>query len=347
MSRRQAHPPSAGPSQRQLRVGEVLRHALADILRARDIRDPDARGVSVTVTEVKPSPDMRHATVFVEPLGGKNADSHRGGAQPHRRFLRGELGRTIELQFTPELRFVEDTSFDGGPAHRAILHSGSGARPGKPRRRGRGEGEDAVARLAFAVATTSHGWLILDKPIGMTSTHAVAAVKRLFDAQKAGHAGTLDPLATGSCRGARRGHQDRPLSPWTARSSTLHPRWGEARDTDDAEGEVDRDVRPAADGGRDLGRFSALHRRDPADARPPIRPSRSKGERAYDLAREGEEVELAAREIADRIASSWSSTDRDHADVRGPAAKAPMSGPGCAILPWRSARSAMCRRCAG
>ena len=62
-----------GPSQRQLRVGEVPRHALSEILRENDIRDPELVGVSVTVTEVKPSPDMRHATVFVEPLGGVNA----------------------------------------------------------------------------------------------------------------------------------------------------------------------------------------------------------------------------------------------------------------------------------
>ena len=70
-----SHPPQKGPSQRQLRVGEMLRHALSEILRETDIRDPDLMGVSVTVTQVKPSPDMRYATVFVEPLGGKNAST--------------------------------------------------------------------------------------------------------------------------------------------------------------------------------------------------------------------------------------------------------------------------------
>src|SRR5262245_66354658 len=96
---------SHGPSQRQLRVGEMLRHALSDILRAREIRDPDLEGVSVTVTQVKPSPDMRHATVFVQPLGGEKAEAIVNALNRHRGFLRGELGHAIELKFTPELRF--------------------------------------------------------------------------------------------------------------------------------------------------------------------------------------------------------------------------------------------------
>jgi ribosome-binding factor A len=113
MPRRQqhSHTHNAGPTQRQLRVGEMLRHALADILRQGDIRDDDLRGVSVTVTQVKPSPDMRHATVFVEPLGGKNAKQVVGALNRHRAFIRGEMGHMIELKFTPDLRFVEDESF--------------------------------------------------------------------------------------------------------------------------------------------------------------------------------------------------------------------------------------------
>ena len=114
----------------------MLRHALSDILRERDIRDPELEGVSVTVTQVKPSPDMRHATVFVEPLGGKNADAIVEALNRHRGFLRGELGRTIELKFTPELRFVEDTSFAEAQRIERILHSEKVARdlksPGAP-----------------------------------------------------------------------------------------------------------------------------------------------------------------------------------------------------------------------
>ncbi len=128
MSRHNAPSSQRGPSQRQLRVGELLRHALSDILLQSEIRDPDLEGVSVTVTQVKPSPDMRHATVFVEPLGGKNADTIVNALNRHRGFLRGELGRTIELKFTPELRFVEDTSFAEAERIEKILQSEKVAR---------------------------------------------------------------------------------------------------------------------------------------------------------------------------------------------------------------------------
>jgi len=112
MPRRQhSHSHNAGPTQRQLRVGEMLRHALADILRQVDIRDDDLKGVSVTVTQVKPSPDMRHATVFCEPLGGQNAKKVIAALNRHKAFIRGEMGHMIELKFTPDLRFVEDESF--------------------------------------------------------------------------------------------------------------------------------------------------------------------------------------------------------------------------------------------
>jgi ribosome-binding factor A len=132
MSRRHTRSSSAqqghGPSQRQLRVGEMLRHALSEILRERDIRDPDLEGISVTVTQVKPSPDMRHATVFVQPLGGENAEAIVEALNRHRGFLRGELGHAIELKFTPELRFVEDTSFAEAQRIERILHSEKVAR---------------------------------------------------------------------------------------------------------------------------------------------------------------------------------------------------------------------------
>jgi len=111
------------PSQRQLRVGEVLRHALAEVFREEDIRDLDLIGVSVTVTEVRPSPDLRHATAFVEPLGGGNADVIVKALNRHRGFLRGELGHRITLKFTPELRFLEDTSFAEAAHIEGILRS--------------------------------------------------------------------------------------------------------------------------------------------------------------------------------------------------------------------------------
>ena len=112
-----------GPSQRQLRVGEMLRHALADILRENDIRDPELEGVSVTITQVKPSPDMRYATVYCEPLGGENAKEIVAALNRHKGFLRGEMGHRIAMKFTPDLRFVEDQSFAEAQKIETILKS--------------------------------------------------------------------------------------------------------------------------------------------------------------------------------------------------------------------------------
>ena len=102
----------AGPSQRQLRAGELVRHALAEILREEEINDGALEGVSVTVTEVRMSPDLRHAHVFVEPLGGVHVRAVVEGLNRASKFLRGKLGRQIDLKFTPDLRFVHDESFE-------------------------------------------------------------------------------------------------------------------------------------------------------------------------------------------------------------------------------------------
>ena len=117
------HAVNAGPSQRQLRVGETLRHALAEILLRGDIRDPDLFGVSVTITQVIPSGDMRHATVYCEPLGGKNAEKIVAALNRHKAYLRGEMGHMIALKFTPELRFIEDKSFAEAERIETILKS--------------------------------------------------------------------------------------------------------------------------------------------------------------------------------------------------------------------------------
>lgn len=123
MPRHRSSPQERGPSQRQLRVGEMLRHALAELLRRDEIRDPDLLGVSVTVTQVKPSPDMRHATAFVEPLGGKNAKAVVDALNRHKGFIRGEIGHQIALKFTPDFRFVEDTSFAEAERIETLLKS--------------------------------------------------------------------------------------------------------------------------------------------------------------------------------------------------------------------------------
>ena len=110
--KRQSPRTPAGPTQRQLRAGELVRHSLAEILREEDIQDPAVAGVSVTVTEVRMSPDLRHATCFVEPLGGEHADQVVDGLNRAARFLRGRLGRVVDLKFTPDLKFLHDESFN-------------------------------------------------------------------------------------------------------------------------------------------------------------------------------------------------------------------------------------------
>ncbi|WP_419756370.1 30S ribosome-binding factor RbfA [Brevundimonas sp.] len=110
----------AGPSQRQLRAGELIRHALVDILREEDIRDEALAGVSITVTEVRLSPDLKHATCFVEPLGAGVEAAPTNGHESeiikalnvHAKFVRGQLGRRLDMKFTPDLRFRHDESFD-------------------------------------------------------------------------------------------------------------------------------------------------------------------------------------------------------------------------------------------
>lgn len=112
-----------GPSQRQLRAGELVRHALVEILRETDVHDEALAGVSVTVTEARMSPDLKHAIVFVRPLGGQQAPAVVDALNRHSRFLRGELGRHVELKFTPDLRFRADESFEAAAHMDALFNS--------------------------------------------------------------------------------------------------------------------------------------------------------------------------------------------------------------------------------
>lgn len=107
-----SRPAPKGPSQRQLRAGELVRHALVDIFREEEIADPALHGVSVTVTEARVSPDLRHAIVFVEPLGGVDYPAVVTALNKHAKFIRGRLGRLIDMRFTPELKFLHDESFN-------------------------------------------------------------------------------------------------------------------------------------------------------------------------------------------------------------------------------------------
>ena len=109
------------PSQRQLRVGELIRHALADILQRGDVHDPALEGMVVTVPEVRVTPDLKLATVFLMPLGGKGADTVVGIFDRNKRFLRGEIAHRINLRYAPDLRFQLDTSFAEGDRGDALL----------------------------------------------------------------------------------------------------------------------------------------------------------------------------------------------------------------------------------
>jgi ribosome-binding factor A len=100
-----------GPSQRQLQAGELVRHALVGILQREDLRDPAVHNVSITISEVRTSPDMKHAHVFVSPLGKGNPQEIADGLNRCAGFLRGRLGREVELRYTPELHFLPDVSF--------------------------------------------------------------------------------------------------------------------------------------------------------------------------------------------------------------------------------------------
>jgi len=142
-----------------------------------------------------------------------------------------------------------------------------------------------------------HGWIVLDKPIGMTSTQAVAVVKRLFSAKRAGHAGTLDPLASGGLPIALgEATKTVPFVMDGRKRYRFMVRWGEERDTDDTEGRVTQrsDTRPTVDEIRGLlPQFTGLIEQTP----PRYSAIKVRGERAYDLARDGETVDLAPRPV--------------------------------------------------
>ena len=117
-----------GPSQRQLRVGEALRHALAEVLRRNEIRDPDLDGVSVTITQVKPRPTCAMPRSIASRWAARMRSAIMAALNRHKGFLRGEMGRMITTKFTPDLRFVEDQSFAEAEKIETILKSPQVAR---------------------------------------------------------------------------------------------------------------------------------------------------------------------------------------------------------------------------
>ena len=113
---------SAEPSARQLRVGEEVRHALARILERTELRDPALAGVTLTVTEVRMNPDLRHAIAFVMPLAGHRAEEALDGLARSAVYLRGLVAREVSLRYAPTLAFRLDTSFDHATRISELLH---------------------------------------------------------------------------------------------------------------------------------------------------------------------------------------------------------------------------------
>ena len=109
---RQKKGSAPGGSQRQLRVGEQVRHALAEILAQGTVHDADLEGHIITVPEVRMSPDLKLATIYVMPLGGRDTERVIAALDCNKRFLRGEVARRVNLKFAPDLRFRVDERFD-------------------------------------------------------------------------------------------------------------------------------------------------------------------------------------------------------------------------------------------
>lgn len=122
-SRHEKSGSSMGPSQRQLRAGELVRRALAEIIARGTIQDPELAERPVTVSEVRMSPDLRHATCFVAPLGGGDAGKLVEALNRVKAYLRGQLSREVTFKFMPDLHFAADLSFDNAEAMDRLLHS--------------------------------------------------------------------------------------------------------------------------------------------------------------------------------------------------------------------------------
>ncbi|OAM78327.1 30S ribosome-binding factor RbfA [Devosia elaeis] len=113
----------AGPSQRMLRVGELVRHALAALFARGEIEDEALRGAVVTVPEVRMTPDLKIANAYVMPLGGTHAEEIVAALNRHRKFIRGRIAPQIDLKYAPEIRFFVDDTFEEAGRIDALLRS--------------------------------------------------------------------------------------------------------------------------------------------------------------------------------------------------------------------------------
>ena len=126
MTRGKKSPRDAAPgsgSQRQLRIGELVRHALAEMLARGDVHDPVIESHMITIPEVRMSPDLRHATIYVMPLGGHDAEAVIDAFERNKKFLRGEIAQRVKLKFATDLRFRIDDRFAEAERIDALLRS--------------------------------------------------------------------------------------------------------------------------------------------------------------------------------------------------------------------------------
>jgi len=123
MARGHHREPASGPSQRQLRAGELVRHALADILSRAEVHDPVIESHVITVPEVRMSPDLRQATIFVVPLGGRDEQEVLTALERNKRYLRGEVAHRVNLKFAPDIRFRVDERFEEAERIERLLRS--------------------------------------------------------------------------------------------------------------------------------------------------------------------------------------------------------------------------------
>ena len=310
-------PKSPSPTHRLERVGELIRHAMSEILARGDVLDDALERHPVTVLVVRMSPDLKVAIVSVMPLGGRDAAATIDALNRHKKELRTLIARKINLKFAPDLRFTLDSTFDAQERIDVLLRSPEVARDLAPRDVADGDGTSHDRRSGERGADRArardrrrgkspqrrstrvevNGWINLDKPVGVSSTQAVGRLKFLFNAKKAGHAGTLDPLASGVLPVAfGEATKTVPIVQDGAKAYRFRVRWGEESATDDAEGAIvaRSDRRPSpAEIEAALPRFIGLIEQTP----PTYSAIKIDGARAYDLAREGETFAIAARPI--------------------------------------------------
>jgi tRNA pseudouridine55 synthase len=254
-----------------------------------DLRDADKNNFSVAENNLSDAPtrneDGGGDVSVTSPLVGEQQAAE---------------GRRLEMERRDEVSALAQRREGGARRSDASLFT---PLPNPPPQGGReqgaqaGEGRKKQNSQPRRDKRDVHGWVILDKPIGMTSTHAVAVVKRLFSAKRAGHAGTLDPLASGGLPIALgEATKTVPFVMDGRKRYRFTVQWGEERDTDDTEGRVtaSSESRPAADAVRALlPRFTGVIEQIP----PQYSAIKIQGERAYDLARDGETVVLQPRPV--------------------------------------------------